>query len=94
LISCLSVGLLGCTKGSDKPAAAAAQSESIGMAWLADDGTRNMQLRAEGPGPAVGDALVQHKPTDPDYESSLRHLGGLKKGEKKPVPPWPDKSPK
>ncbi len=91
------LALVGCAKTNDKPvvpaqepAAATAQPESIGVAWLADDGTLNMQLRAEGDGGAVGDALIQYKPGDKDYESSLRHVGGLKKGEKKPVPPWPN----
>ena len=29
-----------------------------------------------------------------EYESTLRHIGGLKKGEIKPVPPWPDEKSK
>ncbi len=86
----------GCVKSEQptRPAAnppdtAPAQPESIGQAWLDDDGTLKLQLRAEGPGEAVGDALIEYSPDDEEYESTLRHLGGLKKGEIKPVPPWP-----
>ena len=71
-----------------------AQPDSIGQAWLDDDGTLMLQLRAEGPGGVVGDALIEYSPDDEEYESTLRHIGGLKKGEIKPVPPWPDEKSK
>jgi hypothetical protein len=64
---------------------------SIGSAWMEADGTIVLQLRAEGPGPTIGDALFRYPKTHPQYDSVLRHLRGLKAGEKKLVPPWPDK---
>ena len=79
------------TASSEKPPA---ERESIGQAWLDDNGTLMVQLRAEGPGGAVGDVLYKYPPDHKDYEATLRHIGGLKKGEKKPVPPWPDEKPK
>lgn len=39
----------------------------------------------------AGDALIMYKPDDPKYKETLEHLGGLKIGEEKPVPPWPEK---
>ena len=63
---------------------------SIGEATMAPDGTIALQLRAEGPGNLEGDALLTYKPGDPDYAKVLAHLGGLKPGESKPVPPWPE----
>ena len=54
------------------------------------DGTIVLMLRAEGPGGIRGDGLVRYAPTDPKYQEVLKHLGGLKPGEEKPVPPWPD----
>jgi hypothetical protein len=44
---------------------------------------------AKGDG-AVGDAVLVYSPTDPQYEEIKKHVGGLKPGEEKPVPPWPD----
>jgi len=53
------------------------------------DGTIVLQLRAEGPGRTVGHALFRYPPTHAQYQSTLKHLGGLKPGEEKLVPPWP-----
>jgi hypothetical protein len=54
------------------------------------DGTVVLYLRAEGVGGSIGDARLVYAPTHKDYRKILEHLGGLKPGERKPVPPWPD----
>jgi hypothetical protein len=54
------------------------------------DGTIVLQLRATDDSGAVGDGLITYPPGDPRYAEVLKHLGGLKPGEEKPVPPWPD----
>jgi hypothetical protein len=64
-------------------------SNSIGTATLEQDGTLVMQLRAEADGKTIGDSLLRYKPGDPNYQKMLQHVGGLKPGETKPVPPWP-----
>jgi len=64
---------------------------SIGVAWMEADGTIVLQLRAEGPGGARGDALMRYPVGHPQYQEILQHLGGLEKGQSKPVPPWPEK---
>lgn len=64
--------------------------QSIGSAWIEEDGTIVLQLRAEGPKGLIGDALLRYPPGHPQYDDILRHLGGLKKGEVKQVPPWPE----
>lgn len=48
-----------------------------------------LQLRAEGPGGAHGDGLFRYPCDHKDYAMVLKHVGGLKPGESKPVPPWP-----
>ena len=63
--------------------------QSIGVATMDPDGTIVLQLRAEGPGGAIGDALLRYPPSHEEYKEVLTHLGGLKPGESKPVPPWP-----
>jgi len=55
---------------------------------MAEDGTITLQLRAEGPAGIRGDALMTYSKSDPKYSAILKHLGGLKPGEEKPVPPW------
>jgi len=70
-----------------------AAPDSIGQAWLDDDGTLKLQLRVEGPGDIIGDRLIAYPPDDQEYKNTLRHVGGLKKGEVKPVPPWPNEEP-
>ncbi|HEY3449692.1 MAG TPA: hypothetical protein VGK67_25280 [Myxococcales bacterium] len=62
----------------------------IGTAKMLEDGTIVMHLRATGPGGMVGDGQVTYPKTHPNYYEVLRHIGGLKVGEEKPVPPWPD----
>jgi hypothetical protein len=68
---------------------AAGVPESIGSATMEEDGTLVLMLRATGPGPAVGDALLRYPPSHPGYQKMLNHLGGLKPGETKLVPPFP-----
>ena len=62
-------------------------SDSIGQATMKPDGTIVLQLRAETNG-AVGDAQFEYPRGHNQYEEILKHLGGLKPGEQKPVPPW------
>ena len=66
-------------------------NQSIGSARMEEDGTIVLTLRAEGPKGLIGDALFRYPPDHPEYNNVLRHLGGLKKGEVKQVPPWPQK---
>jgi len=63
-------------------------SDSIGMATMAEDGTIQLYLRAEGPGDIIGDVQYAYKKSDPRYQEILQHIGGISVGEKKPVPRW------
>ena len=78
-------GFLKKDKQSPKVAA-----KSIGEASMTDDGTIILKLRAEGPGKVIGDAQFRYEPNHPQYQMVLKHVGGLKAGESKPVPPWPN----
>ena len=71
------------------PARARGAADSIGVATMDPDGTIVLQLRAEGPDGVLGDALLRYPPSHKDYKDVLTHLGGMKPGESKPVPPWP-----
>ena len=62
----------------------------IGTATMERDGTIILNLRAEGAGGAIGDARLAYPKGDKRYAEVLKHLGGLKPGEVKAVPPWPD----
>ncbi|MBI4545428.1 MAG: hypothetical protein HY703_09545 [Gemmatimonadetes bacterium] len=67
-----------------------ADMPSIGVATMAEDGTIVLELRAEAPGGVSGHGRLVYPPTHKDYQQILKHLGGLRPGESKPVPPWPD----
>jgi len=64
------------------------EQPSIGQATMDPDGTIVLQLRADGSGGSVGDALLRYPPNHPQYHSILDHLGGLRPGQVKSVPPW------
>jgi len=66
------------------------QRESIGMATMQVDGAIVLYLRATAAGGIVGDGQVTYFPLNPRYQEVLAHLGGLKPGQSKPVPPWSD----
>src|SRR5882757_9627116 len=66
-----------------------AQMQYIGSATMSADGTITVYLdRTAGGGHAQG--TFTYKTDDPDYEKTLKHIGGLKPGETKPVKPWPN----
>jgi len=50
------------------------------------DGTLELDLR----GPSGAQSRVVYLTTHADYKKTLAHLGGMKPGDEKPVPPWPD----
>jgi hypothetical protein len=65
----------------------------IGIATMAPDGTVTLRLRAESQsGTTTGEGQLIYRPGDAQYDEVLRHLGGLKPGESKSVPPWPDRN--
>ena len=63
---------------------------SIGLASMRPDGSIVMWLRGEGPRGVKRDSWIECRPSDPDYDELLQHLGGLRQGETKSVLPWPD----
>lgn len=66
-------------------------SKYIGAATMEENGDIVMTLRAESEdSPIIGDAQFRYKPGSPGYADVLRHLGGLRPGETKPVLPWPN----
>jgi hypothetical protein len=73
---------------SAEPAKKADAPRSIGTATM-EDGTIVLMLRAEGQD-AAGDAMLTYPKSHKDYQMILGHLGGLKPGETKQVPPWPE----
>ena len=62
--------------------------DTIGSAWMDENGTITLRLRLEGPG-VIGDSVITYDPSDEGYDTVINHLGGLRCGETKPVPAWP-----
>lgn len=70
---------------------ASSSGPSIGVASMETTGDVVLQLRASlDGGDNFGEGYFRYAYGSPEYDSILRHLGGLKPGESKPVPPWPD----
>jgi hypothetical protein len=64
---------------------------SIGTATMLRDGTIVLDLRAaSGPAGPKGDARLTYPPGHPQYREILEHVGGLRPGETRNVPPWTD----
>lgn len=64
----------------------------IGDATMDKEGTIRVRIRMMGGMNADGG--VTYKKDSEHYDSILKHLGGMKPGDIKLVPPWPDEEPK
>lgn len=73
---------------ADRPPARAAAAD-VGSAYMRPDGTLEMSLRTETTDGTIGEAFLVIAPADPRYEDMVAHLGGIKPGEGKPIPPFP-----
>ena len=62
--------------------------QCIGVANMSEDGTITLLLRAQSEKGDLGDAMLTYQRSDPNYAGILKHLGGMKPGEEKPVPPF------
>jgi hypothetical protein len=61
---------------------------NVGTITMAADGTVTLMLRSLPPGP-IAETLVKYAPGDAHYKDAVDHVGGLKPGETKMLPPWP-----
>jgi hypothetical protein len=61
---------------------------TIGTARMEPDGTIVLDLVARE-GSMTGQGRYTYPPGHPDHAMILRHLGGLRPGQVKPVPPFP-----
>lgn len=60
----------------------------VGAARLGSNGELILHLRAEAKEGVVGDALILIPRSDPRHAKYIQHIGGLREGEEKSVPPW------
>jgi hypothetical protein len=63
---------------------------AIGTATMTKDGTIILHLRSKEAHGTIAEARLVYRKSDKHYSEVLKHLGGLKPGQSKPVPPWPD----
>ena len=79
--------------GAALPVENPAAAPSIGVATMLKNGTILVGVRGPGPdSPLQGVLMVE--PGDSTYQQLIDHVGGLKPGETKPIPPWDDPPPK
>jgi hypothetical protein len=89
LLTAFLLALSAAAPAAENPAAEKSAEKSIGVATMLQNGTilvgvpgPNSDLRAQ--------AVLMVEPGDSNYQPLIDHLGGLKPGETKPIPPWPD----
>ena len=88
-LAALLVAISGGALAAENPAPA----PSVGVAKMLEDGTILIGIRGSAPdGPLQ--AVLMIEPGDTNYQQIIDHVGGLKPGETKSIPPWPDQSPK
>jgi hypothetical protein len=69
-----------------------ATEKSVGMAHMLENGT--ILVGVSGPdADSQAQAVLMVQPGDSTYQPLLDHIGGLKPGETKPIPPWPASPP-
>ena len=78
--------LISACQSAQAPSSPSTPGRSIGSAHLTKDGLLEVTLRAESDDGAVGDAFFVYKKGTPEYQQMLKQVGGLKRGESKPVP--------
>src|SRR5258706_12497921 len=65
---------------------------SVGVATMLENGTILIGIRGPAPdGPLQ--AVLMVEPGDTNYQQIIDHIGGLRPGETKSIPPWPGQSP-
>ena len=65
---------------------------SVGVATMLPNGT--ILVGVQGPGDdSRAQAVLMVEPGDSTYQPIIDHVGGLKPGETKSIPPWPGQPP-
>ena len=61
----------------------------VGTARMAENGTITIDIASrERSGPIAHGHFI-YLPTDPQYGAIMEHVGSLRPGEAKSIPPWP-----
>ena len=81
----LAVPLSGAVCATESPKA----EKSIGVATMLVDGTILVGVRTSD-SDTRAQAILMVEPGDTNYQPIIDHVGGLKPGETKSIPPWPD----
>lgn len=72
---------------SPKPAESNNLPASVGVAKMLPDGTLQLFLMGKI-GNANAEKFIEVKKGEEKYESYISHIGGIKPGEVKSIPPW------
>ena len=82
----------GAAFAQENAAPAATPAASVGVATMLQNGT--ILVGVPGPGSdSRAQAVLMVEPGDSTYQPIIDHVGGLKPGETKSIPPWPDQPP-
>ena len=87
IIAILALSEMSCASGGHRMN----EKANVGYAEMTSDGVITLHLIGKTDSGIIAHAVETHRPSDPEYEEIIQHIGGMKPGEKKAVPPWPDK---
>jgi hypothetical protein len=82
------IWLSGCKSTDTQPESES--SEVIGSASMDADRMITVMLRAEDDHRIMGNAAFFMNPDHKDNHTTIQHVGGLKPGQSKPYPAWPE----
>ena len=88
----LTVALAASFSGVAWAAETPAAGKAIGVATMLPNGI--ILVGVSGPDSERARAVLMVEPGDTNYQAIIDHVGGLKPGETKPIPPWPDQPPR
>jgi len=83
----LFLALSGAVLAAENPA------PSVGVARMLPDGIILVGIRGPDSQDSQAQAVLVVEPGDSNYQRIVDHIGGLKPGETKSIPPWPDSPP-
>ncbi len=66
------------------------EPQDVGVAQMQSDGTLHLHLRTVAKDGTIGEAMMIVPPKDPKYAGMVAHLSGIKPGQAKAIPPFPE----
>jgi hypothetical protein len=91
-LAALILAFSGAALAEENSPLAPSPAASVGVATMLPNGTILVGVPGPG-GESRAQAVLMVEPGDSTYQPIIDHVGGLKPGETKSIPPWPSRPP-